>query len=104
MLSKKRTETPDLMGDLMAAGYEDKKQKARKPEKQQEEEPKIKATHYLRESTLFRLEQALTQLRIQTANRGLHRYDVVEEALQIALDELEQKGPESQLSQRLEKR
>jgi len=92
----KRDKTPDLMGDILSGKTQPE---AKRPEP--EEDPKIKATHYLRESTLFRLEQALTHLRMETGNRGLHRYDIVEQALRIVLDDLEQNGAESALTRRL---
>jgi hypothetical protein len=36
-----------------------------------------------------------------TDNRKLNRYDLVEEALRLVLEEWEQAGPESALAQRL---
>lgn len=114
-----RKETPDVLGSILGGPQEPEvepaskpesqidrkteKQKARKPEKQTEpvEEPKIKATHYLKQSTLYKLEEALIQLRRATDNRGLSRYEIVEEALQMALDELEAKGEKSQLARRM---
>lgn len=101
-MAKKRTETPDLMASLMAAG--DKPQQQPSKQQAQQDEPRVKATHALKESTLFRLEQALTQLRIQTGSRSLYRYDIVEEAILLALDELDKKGSESQIARRLAQR
>lgn len=96
-----RTPTPDLMSQLLgskpaAVATQTERQKAAETE-----ERKIKATHYLTESTLYRLEQALTGLRMATDNRKLTRYELVEEALRMALEEWESAGPESQLAQRL---
>lgn len=79
-------------------------QKARKTEKQPKDDPKIKVTHYLRQSTLYMLEEALIRLRRATNNRGLSRYEVVEESLQMALAELEAKGEKGQLAKRLAKK
>ena len=108
-MSGKRSKTPDLMGELLSGKPES--QPAGKPPKQQDratirqidKEPdrRIKATHYLTESTLYRLEQALTGLRMATDNRKLNRYDLVEEALRIVLEEWEQAGQGSQLAERL---
>lgn len=108
-MSGKRSKTPDLMGELLAGKPESRP--AGEPPKRQDAEPerhtdretdkRIKATHYLAESTLYRLEQALTGLRMATDNRKLNRYDLVEEALRMALEEWEQAGPESGLAKRL---
>jgi len=108
----KRKETPDVLGEVLGGQDEPEKQparktakqRARKAEKQPEDDPKIKATHYLRQSTLYRLEEALIQLRRATDNRGLSRYEVVEEAIQMALEELEAKGDKSKLLARLQDR
>lgn len=105
----KRSKTPDLMGELLTGKTEGQqaggplKQIDRQTDRQinKETNRRIKATHYLTESTLYRLEQALTGLRMATDNRKLNRYDLVEEALQIALTEWEQSGPESALAKRL---
>ncbi len=106
-MSGKRSKTPDLMGELLTGKPEGRaeppKQKNEKTERQIDKEPdrRIKATHYLTESTLYRLEQALTGLRMATDNRKLNRYDLVEEALRIVLEEWEQAGQGSQLAERL---
>jgi hypothetical protein len=103
-MSGKRSKTPDLMGELLTGKAESSpKQRDRQTERQSggEAERKIKATHYLTEGTLYRLEQALTGLRMATDNRKLNRYDLVEEALRLVLEEWEQAGPESALAQRL---
>lgn len=108
-MSGKRNKTPDLMGELLTGKTESQqageppRRKDRQTTRQtdRETERKIKATHYLTESTLYRLEQALTGLRMATDNRKLNRYDLVEEALQIVLAEWEQAGPESALAKRL---
>jgi len=102
-MSGKRNKTPDLMGELLTGRPEPEERLDRQTERRidRQAERKIKATHYLTESTLYRLEQALTGLRMATDNRKLNRYDLVEEALQIALEEWEQAGPESALAKRL---
>ena len=89
----KRKETPDVLGNILGGPEEPEKQparktarqKARKPEKRPEDDPKIKATHYLRQSTLYRLEEALIQL---PANFD----EVVAEAAAHAMHESE--GPQ----------
>lgn len=104
----KRKETPDLMSELLSG----------KPEGQEHREPesrpagkaaampqsnsRVKATHYLQESTLFRLEQALLSLRMSSGRRDINRYDLVEQALQIVLSDYEEKGPKSELDRRLQ--
>lgn len=108
-MSGKRNKTPDLMGELLSGKPEGRpageppKRQDRETTRQRDKETdrRIKATHYLTESTLYRLEQALTGLRMATDNRKLNRYDLVEEALQIVLEEWEQAGPESALATRL---
>jgi len=103
-MSGKRSKTPDLMGELLTGRpTEPEERRAKQTERQtdREAERKIKATHYLTESTLYRLEQALTGLRMATDNRKLNRYDLVEEALRLVLEEWEQAGPESPLAKRL---
>ena len=105
----KRKETPDVLGSILGGQEEPERQPARKvasqrdreTEKQPEDDPKIKATHYLRQSTLYRLEEGLIQLRRATGNRDLSRYEVVEQAVQMALEELEANGEKSQLAKRL---
>ena len=97
----KRSKTPDLMGELLTGKPEERIDRKTERRKGGEAEQRIKATHYLTESTLYRLEQALTGLRMATDNRKLNRYDLVEEALQIVLEEWEQAGPESALAKRL---
>ena len=104
----KRKQTPDVLGDILGGQEEPEEQPARKPARQkarktekEPEDPKIKATHYLRQSTLYRLDEGLLQLRRATDNRGLSRYEIVEEAIQMALDELEAEGDKSQLARRL---
>ena len=103
-MSGKRSKTPDLMGELLTGRpTEPEERKSAKTDRQidRETERKIKATHYLTESTLYRLEQALTGLRMATDNRKLNRYDIVEEALRLVLEEWEQAGKESQIAKRL---
>ena len=105
-MSGKRSKTPDLMGELLTGKPESGRSEPhpdRETEKRidREAERKIKATHYLTESTLYRLEQALTGLRMATDNRKLNRYDIVEEALRLVLEEWEQAGRESQIAKRL---
>ena len=106
-MSGKRSKTPDLMGELLTGKPEGRaeppKRKSGETNRQIDKEPdrRIKATHYLTESTLYRLEQALTGLRMATDNRKLNRYDLVEEALRLVLEEWEQAGPESALAKRL---
>ena len=103
----KRKETPDLMSELLSGLPES--QEPSKPESrpggrsaaQPQGESKVKATHYLQESTLFRLEQALLSLRMSSGRRDINRYDVVEQALQIVLSDYEQHGLESELARRL---
>lgn len=103
----KRKSTPDLMGELLSGKPES--QEASKPESrpggrsaaQPQGESKVKATHYLQEGTLFRLEQALLSLRMSSGRRDINRYDVVEQALQIVLSDYEQYGLESELAKRL---
>ena len=103
-MSGKRSKTPDLMGELLTGRpTEPEERKSAKTDRQidREAERKIKATHYLTEGTLYRLEQALTGLRMATDNRKLNRYDIVEEALRLVLEEWETAGPESPLAKRL---
>lgn len=100
----KRGKTPDLMGELLSgrpAQPESQPASQTQRQKAKETDERIKATHYLRQSTLYRLEQALLSLRMSTDNRGLNRYDVVEQALQAALDDLERNGESSELARRL---
>lgn len=102
----KRKETPDLMSELLSGKTESQRasqpesQPAREPAAQPQGEGRIKATHYLQQSTLYRLEQVLLSLRISSGRRDINRYDVVEQALQIALSDYEQNGPDSQLAKR----
>ena len=94
----KRGKTPDLMGELLSgrtAQPESQPDSQTQRQKAKETDERIKATHYLRQSTLYRLEQALLSLRMSTDNRGLNRYDVVEQALQAALDDYERNGESS---------
>lgn len=100
-MSGKRSKTPDLMGELLTGKTEERKDRQTERRIDKETERRIKATHYLTEGTLYRLEQALTGLRMATDNRKLNRYDLVEEALRLVLEEWEQAGPESALAQRL---
>ena len=103
----KRQETPDLMSELLSGKPEG--QEHREPESrpggraaaQPQGESRIKATHYLQEGTLFRLEQALLSLRMSSGRRDINRYDLVEQALQIVLSDYEQYGLESELAKRL---
>jgi hypothetical protein len=92
------------MQDILAGKTES--QQPSKPASQAAAQPqgenKIKATHYLQESTLFRLEQALLGIRMSSGRRDINRYDVVEQALQMALSDYEQRGPESELTKRLQ--
>lgn len=100
----KRGKTPDLMGELLSGRPpQAESQSARETPRQKakETDERIKATHYLKQSTLYRLEQALLSLRMSTDNRGLNRYELVEQALQAALDDFEQHGEESELARRL---
>ena len=104
----KRQETPDLMSELLSGKPEG--QEHREPESrpggraaaQPQGESRIKATHYLQEGTLFRLEQALLSLRMSSGRRDINRYDLVEQALQIVLSDYEQNGPQSELASRLQ--
>ena len=104
----KRKETPDLMSELLSGKPES--QEPSKPESRPggkaaampQSDSRVKATHYLQESTLFRLEQALLSLRMSSGRRDINRYDVVEQALQIVLSDYEQHGPQSELARRLQ--
>jgi len=96
----KRGKTPDLMGELLS-GRPAQPASQTQRQKAKETDERIKATHYLRQSTLYRLEQALLSLRMSTENRGLNRYDLVEQALQAALDDFERNGESSELARRL---
>ena len=104
----KRKGTPDLMSELLSGKTES--QEAGGPESQPggraaaqpQGESKVKATHYLQEGTLFRLEQALLSLRMSSGRRDINRYDLVEQALQIVLSDYEQHGPQSELARRLQ--
>lgn len=100
-MSGKRSKTPDLMGELLTGKPEERQDRQTGKRIDREADRRIKATHYLTESTLYRLEQALTGLRMATDNRKLNRYDLVEEALRLVLEEWEQAGPESALAKRL---
>lgn len=115
----KRKETPDILGDLLGgesprpsqepAKKQDSKpamagdgQRAEEPESEQGE--KIKATYYLTLETLDRLEDGWLTLR-RMADReqrtSISKSQIIETALQIALDGLEQQGPESELAGRI---
>lgn len=103
----KRKSTPDLMSELLSGKTEG--QEHREPESRPggkaalpQSDSRVKATHYLQESTLFRLEQALLSLRMSSGRRDINRYDVVEQALQIVLSDYEQHGPQSELARRLQ--
>ncbi len=104
----KRKETPDLMSELLSGKPEG--QEHREPESRPggkaaampQSESKVKATHYLQEVTLFRLEQTLLSLRMSSGRRDINRYDVVEQALQIVLSDYEQHGSQSELARRLQ--
>ena len=104
----KRKGTPDLMSELLSGKPEEQEHKetesrqAGKAAAQPQGESKVKATHYLQESTLFRLEQALLSLRMSSGRRDINRYDLVEQALQIVLSDYEQHGPQSELARRLQ--
>ena len=103
----KRKETPDLMSELLSGKPEG--QEHREPESRPggkaaaipQSDNRVKATHYLQEATLYRLEQALLSLRMSSGRRDINRYDVVEQALQIVLSDYEQHGPQSELARRL---
>lgn len=103
----KRKETPDLMSELLSGkpeGQEHREPESRpggKAAAQPQGESKVKATHYLQEATLYRLEQVLLSLRMSSGRRDINRYDVVEQALQIVLSDYEQHGLESELAKRL---
>ena len=104
----KRKGTPDLMSELLSGKPEG--QEHREPESRPggkaaaipQSESRVKATHYLQEATLYRLEQALLSLRMSSGRRDINRYDVVEQALQIVLSDYEQHGPQSELARRLQ--
>lgn len=104
----KRKSTPDLMSELLSGKPEG--QEHREPESRPggkaaaipHGESKVKATHYLQEATLYRLEQALLSLKMSSGRRDINRYDVVEQALQIVLSDYEQHGLESELARRLQ--
>lgn len=64
------------------------------------EKSRIKATHYLHQETLWRLDDALIQIQRMTGVRSIHRYAIVEQALQIILTDLEQNGTDSMIGQR----
>jgi len=104
----KRKSTPDLMSELLS-GKPESQEPSRTESRpggraaaQPQGESKVKATHYLQEGTLFRLEQALLSLRMSSGRRNINRYDVVEQALQIVLSDYEQHGPQSELARRLQ--
>lgn len=115
----KRKETPDILGDLLGgqptelpqepAKKQDSKpamasdgQQAEEPESEQAE--KIKATYYLTLETLDRLEDGWLTLR-RLADReqrtSISKSQIIETALQIALEGLEQQGPQSELAGRI---
>jgi hypothetical protein len=127
----KRRETPDILGDLLGgepssgpASQETVKPAERpavKPARRQasktarpkasrpaeEPEPeagKVKATYYLGLETLDGLEEGWLQLRRLTGREqrtSISKSLILETALQIALEELEQAGRESKLASRI---
>jgi len=126
----KRKETPDILGDLLGgepsqpASQETVKPAERpavKPARKQASRPakpkaskpaeepgpeagKIKATYYLGLETLDRLEDGWLTLRRLTSREqrtSISKSLILETALQICLDELEQAGRESKLASRI---
>ena len=105
----KRQESPDLLIQALGAGVDkparqiarDTDKKRGRPPKPTEDEPRIKATHALKASTMDRLDESLLKLRRELDNRGLSRYEIVEAAILLALDELDSKGAKSAIAQKL---
>lgn len=82
----------------------------RKPENQEKGKPgrqeegavtsKVKVTYEFSEDTVDGLEEARIKLR-KILGRRASRYEIVEAALQIAIEELDNRGSESQLALKL---
>ena len=127
MATDKREETPDILGDVLdsdetggssAENTDDTdKQQGREEENDSsgkegdvdqpndtENSPKRKATYYLREDTLSKLEEVWFQLR-QRADEGekrkLSKSAIVEAAIEAAIDELESDERGGAILQRL---
>lgn len=126
-MADKREETPDILGDVLdedadaAAGQTDASEES--PDEQGREEadqskeeggtddaddmdevPKRKATYYLREDTLDKLEEAWFRLR-QRADEGekrsVSKSAIVEAAIEAAIEELNTDEKGSAIVQRL---
>ena len=106
-----RSQTPDLMGNLLSG-----KKPASKPAEQQAmepgsqeasrpaEEPKVKRTFYLSQEGLQALEELQYQLRRLASldDRGQISYSlIVERAILLAMEELEAQGAASRIASRL---
>lgn len=123
-MADKREETPDILGDVLdedadaAAGQTDASEES--PDEQGREEadqskeeggtdgmdevPKRKATYYLREDTLDKLEEAWFRLRQRAdedEKRSVSKSAIVEASIEAAIDELNADEKESALIQRL---
>ena len=106
----KRKETPDILRDLLGEEPSNlpqkpaKKQDAKPAKQQPEQEEKVKATYYLTLDMLDRLENAWLTLRRMADRKqrtSISKSQIIEIALQIALEGLEQSGSESELAHRI---
>ena len=128
MATDKREETPDILGDVLDPDETEggsstentddtDKQQGREEENDSsgkegdvdqpndtENSPKRKATYYLREDTLSKLEEVWFQLR-QRADEGekrkVSKSAIVEAAIEAAIDELESDEGRDAILQRL---
>jgi len=119
----KRKETPDVMDELFGGQEPAQEEPKKRPAKQQTSKPasqytnrlkaymeqdKAKATYYLSPETMAELEEAWLRLRKAVASsvgqeqRGqVSKSLLVEAALQIVLEELEQEGMDSRLAKKI---
>jgi hypothetical protein len=110
----KRQETSDLMADLLGGpgrpAAETASRQNRKTAKQQnakigeEEQERVKLTVYIPENTAYALEKAKLTLRqtLKPASMNdISKSTIVEAALSLALADLDEKGSESLIAQKL---
>ncbi len=96
---QKRKETPDILSNLMSKESDGDS----KPAKQQNSTPvnidKTKATFYLSQPTIDALEDAWFQLRKKATAKGdVSKSLIVETALKLAIEDLNEHGTSSQLA------
>jgi hypothetical protein len=113
-MSKRRSSpTDDLLGNIPRKTPEpDTPEKDRKIPKEKDskiakkqnakEEKKKSNTYYLTEDTFWRLDEAKAKLR-RMSGENISKSDIIEWALVIALDELDQRGEDSYLAIKISK-